>query len=138
MSNWESYNLDEKAHDLVLTVYSLTCDAKEKNEVFSQAHKMRLTVSYGLERFWGEQIRLKGTAKGDYWRETWITLCDILANTGIDLPRDEVQSENDTETIKKIADRLWRKIDNKQRKVVLNILTQLCDCMVWWTQRYKK
>jgi hypothetical protein len=134
MSNWKSYNLDEKAHDLVLGVYSLDCE--EKNEVFSQAHKMRLTVSYGLERFWGEQIRLKGK-KGDYWRDTWITLCDILANAGIDLPREEVRNEDDTATIQAITDRLWN-FDNKQRKVALAILTQLCDCMVWWTQRYKK
>ena len=30
------------------------------------------------------------------------------------------------------------KFNEEQRKVTLAVLTQLCDYMVWWAQRYKK
>ena len=46
----EPYNLDKIAHDLVLN----HCDKGAHN----QAYKMRTAASYGLERFWGEQLRL--------------------------------------------------------------------------------
>ncbi|MDJ0901658.1 MAG: hypothetical protein QNJ55_22940 [Xenococcus sp. MO_188.B8] len=134
---WKSFNLDKEAHNLVLKRQSLNIDNQKKKEVFNQAHTMRLTVAYGLERFWGEQIRLKGTPKGDYWRDTWKTLCKIMERAGIKLPNDDVRDEKDKKKIKEISEQLWE-LDNKQRKVALAILTQLCDSMVWWTQRYKK
>jgi hypothetical protein len=41
-----------------------------------------------------------------------------------------------------MSEKLWAS-DNpdfgiEHRKVALAILTELCDSLVWWTQRYKK
>ena len=132
---WESYNLDQIAHDLVLE----HCDKGAHN----QAYKMRTAASYGLERFWGEQLRLYDkkkdvyfpTAASNYWADTWQRFCQLLTHAGINLPDDKVEP-TDREAIKRITDYLWR-FDDKQRKVALAVLIQLCDCMVWWSQRYK-
>lgn len=123
----ESFYLDRKAHDLVIKY----CKTDAKN----QAHKMRSTVAFGLERFWGEQVRLQGTPEGNYWKETWQKLAEILQKTGIQLPNEAID-RNNSQQIQKMADKLWD-FDPKQRKVAIAVLTQLCDCMVWWTQRYK-
>lgn len=129
---WESYNLDQIAHDLVLEYR----DKKDgKVCVLNQTHKMRMTTAYGLERFWGEHLRLDGE-KAEYWRDTWKALVEIMSYAGVKLPNDEIKSDKDTTAIKSMADKLW-KFDIKQRKVALAVLIQLCDCMVWWTQRYK-
>lgn len=126
---WESYNLDREAHDLVLKY----CD---KKDALNQAYKMRVAVAYGLERFWGEQFRLvKDRDKADYWRDTWKVLVKIMSNAGVKIPDDNVSS-GDTAAIKKVADKLWD-FPVEQRKVTIAVLTQLCDSMVWWTQRYK-
>lgn len=118
----ELYKLDQEAHELV-SKYSQHKDA------LNQAYKMRMTVVYGLERFWGEHLRLQGV-KADYWKDTWDKLAEIILATGIELPTD---SNTD---IRETANELWS-LDIEQRKVTLAVLTQLCDCMVWWTQRYK-
>jgi hypothetical protein len=118
----ELYKLDQEAHDLV-------SKPSQNEDAITQAYKMRMTVVYGLERFWGEHLRLKGV-KADYWQETWNKLAEIVSPTGIKLPTD---SDKD---IGEIADELWN-LPIEQRKVTLAVLTQLCECMVWWTQRYK-
>ncbi|MBW4676403.1 MAG: hypothetical protein KME52_21020 [Desmonostoc geniculatum HA4340-LM1] len=118
----ELYKLDQEAHELV-SKYSQHKDA------LNQAYKMRMTVVYGLERFWGEHLRLQGI-KADYWKDTWDKLAEIILATGIELPTD---SNTD---IRETANELWS-LPIEQRKVTLAVLTQLCDCMVWWTQRYK-
>jgi hypothetical protein len=126
---WESYNLDKEAHDLVLKY-------RDKKDALNQAYKMRVAVAYGLERFWGEQFRLiKDRDKADYWRDTWKALVNIMANAGVEIPNDDVSS-GDTAAIKIMANKLWD-FPVEQRKVAIAILTQLCDSMVWWTQRYK-
>jgi hypothetical protein len=128
----ESYRLDQFAHDLVVKYR----DKKDgKISVLNQTHKMRMTVAYGLERFWGEHLRLDGN-KAEYWKDTWKSLEEILSLAGIKLPNDNITSDRDTAAIGTMADKLW-KFDIQQRKVALAVLTQLCDCMVWWTQRYK-
>jgi sugar phosphate isomerase/epimerase len=123
----QPYYLDRIAHDLVLKY----CKEDAKN----QAHKMRSMVAYGLERFWGEQIRLQGSQEGNYWRDTWNELAKILSKAGISLPNDPV-NKNNTQHIKNMADQLWD-FNQQHRKVALAVLTQLCDSLVWWTQRYK-
>ncbi|MCG5060675.1 MAG: hypothetical protein KA714_22525 [Limnoraphis sp. WC205] len=123
---WKSYKLDQYAHDLVLK-------HRDKKDVLTQAHKMRMTAAYGLERFWGEQIRLEGDQKA-YWKDTWEALVKIMAKAKVKIPNDDVG--NDTEKIKVMAEKLWN-FDQNQRKVALAVLIQLCDSMVWWTQRYK-
>jgi len=129
---WESYRLDEFAHDLVVKYR----DKKDGGvSVLNQTYKMRMSVAYGLERFWGEHLRLDGE-KAQYWKDTWKTLVEIMSYAGVNLPNDEISSDKDTAAIKGMAEQLW-KFDIQQRKVALSVLTQLCECMVWWTQRYK-
>lgn len=124
---WTTYKLDQYAHDLVLKY-------RDQKDAPAQAYKMRMTVAYGLERFWGEQFRLDG-AKASYWKDTWITLVKIMQQAGVKIPNDAIASGN-SQQIKQMTDQLWN-FDPQQRKVALAILTQLCENMVWWTQRYK-
>jgi hypothetical protein len=124
---WEPYNIDRIAHDLILNFRD-----RGDGNIIKESHKMRMTVAYGLERFWGETLRLEGD-KQAFWQATWTALVDMMNQAGVNLPN---QSKTDTESIKKVAESLWN-CDLKQRKVTLAILTQLCDSMVWWTQRYK-
>ncbi|MEG3859709.1 hypothetical protein [Microcoleus sp. herbarium12] len=126
---WESYKLDQEAHDLVVKY-------RDKKDALNQAYKMRVAVAYGLERFWGEQFRLvKDKDKADYWRDTWKALVKIMANAGVKIPNDNV-GVDDTAAIKIMANKLWD-FPVEQRKVAIAVLIQLCDSMVWWTQRYK-
>jgi hypothetical protein len=121
---WQPYKLDKVAHDLVFA-------RKDQRDVLGQVYKMRTTVAYGLERFWGEQLRLEGD-EAKYWEATWNKFIDIMALADVEIPNKDDRSEQISE--------LWE-FSEKQRddcKVALAVLTQLCDCMVWWTQRYKK
>jgi hypothetical protein len=118
---WEPYKLDKVAHDLVE-------ERKNQRDVLGQVYKMRTTVAYGLERFWGEQLRLDGD-EAAYWKATWDKFVEIMGKADITIPNLENQSEQ--------ISQLWQ-FPMDDRKVALAVLTQLCDCMVWWTQRYKK
>jgi hypothetical protein len=119
---WEPYKLDKVAHDLVVEA------RKNPQDVLGQVYKMRTTVAYGLERFWGEQLRLEG-GEAAYWKATWEKLVEIMDLAEIEVPNLENQSDQ--------ISKLWE-FPQDDRKVALAVLTQLCDCMVWWTQRYKK
>ena len=128
---WNYYGLDREAQKLVLA-------AKQRDQdSLNQAFKMRESVAYGLERFWGEDLRLQGKeeAKSQYWRETWDTLVGIMDNAQISIPNDSVNSEN-TQSVRVMAEKLWT-LEIETQRVALAVLTQLCDCLVWWTQRYK-
>jgi hypothetical protein len=128
---WKSYGLDREAQKLVLA-------AKQRDEKsLNQSYKMRMAVAYGLERFWGEHLRLvaKEREKSQYWKETWDALVTIMAKAGVTIPNDPVNINNANE-IQAMSDKLWNLHINDQR-VALAVLTQLCDCIVWWTQRYK-
>ncbi|WP_211942107.1 hypothetical protein [Cylindrospermopsis raciborskii] len=131
---WKSYNLDQKAQKLVL-IY------RDKKGVIGQSHKMRSTVAYGLERFSGEHLRLLSKKndddqqKGKYWQATWKEFTQIMKNAGVQLP--EIPTQNDTAQLQDYASRLWNLSIDDQR-VCLAVLTQFCDSLVWWTQRYKK
>jgi len=139
------YGLDRYAHDLVAEF----C----KEGVLNETHDMRTTAAFGLERFFGEHIRLQGkdekaTKASDYWRKTWETLVLIMDNAGIKVPTLAKGTESNSEAIRKVIDDLWKDDDpeNKDapvfsrdhRKVTLAVLIRLCDNMVWWAQRYKK
>ncbi|MDY7024511.1 MAG: hypothetical protein SWJ54_24705 [Cyanobacteriota bacterium] len=128
---WNSYGLDRIAQKLVL-------DAKERDsDSLNQSYKMRMAVAYGLERFWGEHLRLqkKEPNKSKYWKETWDALEQILEKAGVNLPNDRV-SADDTKSVKAMSEKLWELNMEKQR-IAIAVLTQLCDSIVWWTQRYK-
>lgn len=129
---WLSYSLDQKAHDLVLKYRDKTANG---TTVLNQSHKMRSTVAFGLERFWGEQFRLEDE-QGNYWRDVWQELVNIMAIAGVNIPNDSVNLNN-TDSIKQMSNKLWS-FDQQQRKVALAVLTELCDALVWWTQRYKR
>ncbi len=128
--NWKLYEIDRVAHDLVL-------EFRDK-DVLGESHKMRMTTAYGLERFWGEHLRLQKESqdKANFWKETWKALCSIMKEAGVVIPNERVAA-NDTTAIKEMTAKLWN-FDIEQRKVALSILTELCDSLVWWTQRYKK
>lgn len=128
---WQTYGLDRKAQKLVLD--ALIRDPQSLN----QSHKMRLACAYGLERFWGEHLRLqhKEPTKSDYWQETWAALVAILAEAGVSIPNDSVSADN-PRAIEGMSQKLWG-LSLDQQRIALAVLTQLCDCLVWWTQRYK-
>ncbi|MDJ1182083.1 hypothetical protein [Roseofilum casamattae] len=128
---WTYYGLDRAAQKLVL-------DAKKRDrQSLNQAFKMREAVAYGLERFWGEHLRLEGkeAAKSKYWKATWDELVKLMGNAGVTIPNDPVKA-NETDKVQKMAEELW-KVDLEKQRVAIAVLAQLCDCLVWWTQRYK-
>ena len=136
LNEWQPYNLDHYAQKLV-------SDFRDKKNVLNESHKMRMAVAYGLERFWGEHLRFERESKqeskekGKYWKKVWDTLAnDILKPTGINLPNVSVRFD-DTKKIQDMTDSIW-KMTLEDRTIVLMVLTQFCDSLVWWTQRYKK
>lgn len=136
---WQFYELDHEAQKLVLA-------ARDRNEkTLNQSFKMREAAAYGLERFWGEHLRWRDKGKQDerdkspYWKGTWDAFVRIMAKTGVMIPNDPIPEPNDKEMVAKIqgmADKLWALSVDDQR-VAIAVLTQLCDALVWWTQRYK-
>ncbi|HBB31951.1 MAG TPA: hypothetical protein DDZ80_29025 [Cyanobacteria bacterium UBA8803] len=111
----------------------------------NQSFKMREAVAYGLERFWGEHLRLQARSKdnGDefdckskYWKATWDALVSIMQPAGVKIPNDAVDVKK-PKTVKDMAERLWTEISLEDQDIILPVLTQLCDAIVWWTQRYK-
>jgi hypothetical protein len=136
LNEWQPYNLDHYAQKIV-------SDFRDKKNVLNESHKMRMAVAYGLERFWGEHLRFERESKqeskekGKYWKKVWDTLAnDILKPTGINLPNETV-TFNNTKQIQEMTDSIW-KMKPEDRTIVLMVLTQFCDSLVWWTQRYKK
>lgn len=132
---WKTYDLDRYAQRLVMQAHP---------DALNQSYKMRMAVAYGLERFWGEHLRLQGKEqnKADYWKSTWDALVKILSSTGIQLPNDPADTP---EAIETMAKKLWGEIPvsgntsltTEDQRLALAVLTQLCDCIVWWTQRLK-
>ena len=127
---WQPYHLDHSAQQLILKY-------RDMNNVLNETHKMRMTVTYGLERFWGEHLRLeeKERNKSDYWKDVWTTLAIILKKAGVELPNDPVN--NKTKNILDMAKKIWSMPMDEQR-IALLVLTQFCDCLVWWKQRYDR
>ena len=107
---WQSYGLDRKAQKLVL-------EAKQQDpQSLNQSYKMRMATAYGLERFWGEHLRLQGReqTKSDYWKGTWDALVEVMGEAGVTLPNDAVRSE-DTAKIQTMSDKLWQIYVDDQR-----------------------
>jgi hypothetical protein len=139
----QMYGLDREAQKLVLKAVALDADSSQNgNPCIQEAYKMRETVAYGLERFWGEHLRNrnKEPRKSDYWKATWDKLVEIMDKADIQLPNDS--------SIELTTQKLWgeipviegdpnSKLSLSDQRVALAVLTQLCDCLVWWTQRYK-
>lgn len=148
LNNFRPYDLDYYAQELVLKY-------RDQKNVLNESHKMRMSVAYGLERFWGEHLRLKrdkdSKEKGEYWKEVWDKLAQILGDAGVTLPNDDVTSNlparnreeekkkeaDETKNIQDMAKKIWG-ISLSEQRIALMVLTQLCEALVWWTQRYKK
>ena len=128
---WESYELDRVAQKLVLQARG------RESQSLNQSYKMRMAVAYGLERFWGEHLRLKGReeTKSIFWKETWDALQTIMGKAGVKIPNDAVNPTN-TQQIQTMSEKLWA-LSVEDQRIAIADLTQLCDCIVWWTQRYK-
>ena len=125
------YSLDKIAQQLVL-------NAKERNsDSLNQSFKMRMAIPYGLERFWGEHLRLqkKEPAKSDYWKSTWDEFVKIMSKANVTIPNEKVKVD-DIKSIKNMSQKLWE-LDIDEQRVAIAVLTQLCDSLVWWTQRYR-
>lgn len=141
LNEWKPYDLDFYAQELVI-------QNRNNKDVLNESHKMRMTVAYGLERFWGEQFRLEqqNKDKAKYWKGVWQKIAEILNGAGIELPNKEIRSNSqnrdqrekeEAANIQKMAEAIW-KMDADDRAIALMVLTQFCDSLVWWTQRYKK
>ncbi|WP_193198659.1 hypothetical protein [Nostoc sp. MG11] len=129
--SWKPYALDEKARQLVKNALEKDQGIREASkQAFKESYKMRETVVYGLERFWGEAKRHEkdSPALAIYWKETWNILAETLEKAEVKLPKHD--------DVAKMADKLWQ-LKREDQQIALAVLTQLCDCMVWWTQRYK-
>lgn len=128
--SWKPYALDEKARQLVKNALEGDRGIREASkQAFKESYKMRETVVYGLERFWGEAKRHdESSALAKYWKATWNVLVETLEKAEVELPK-----HND---VAAMADKLWQ-LKREDQQIALAVLTQLCDCMVWWTQRYK-
>ena len=141
---WKSYELDRVAQKLVLLAKERDLIVKQKNPndsgSLNQAYKMRMAVAYGLERFWGEHLRLKGTKvtdenKSKFWKGTWDALENVMGKAGVNIPNDNIDPNN-VKQIQEMSNKLWE-LSQEDQRVAIAVLTQLCDCIVWWTQRYK-
>ena len=129
---WHPYDLDHLAQEIVLKARQKDSDS------LNQAYKMRATCAYGLERFWGEHLRLaaKEPAKAQFVADVWCSFVGIMAKTGINLPGQMLHSRNSEADIQAVAEQLWC-LDLQEQQASLAVLTALCDAVVWWTQRLK-
>jgi hypothetical protein len=129
---WHPYNLDHLAQEIVLQARH-----RDPNSL-NQAHKMRASCAYGLERFWGEHLRLKEKEpeKAAFVGDVWKALVGILKQGGVSLPGTLLSSKDAEATIQGVAELIWR-LKPQEQQVALAVLTALCDSVVWWTQRLK-
>jgi hypothetical protein len=137
---WQPFDLDHRALQLVLRARDRDRDS------LNQAYKMRTACAYGMERFWGEHLRLSRNnneiKKADFVKETWTEFIEIMKKSRPDLSIPEVViTERHTEqemikTVKAEADKFWL-IPTSDQQECLTVLVALCDAIVWWTQRLK-
>jgi|SRR6476661_1207563 hypothetical protein len=133
--SWQPYALDSRARRLVTS---------QSANSLREAYKMREAVAFGLERFWGESMRYRTNqerfeeqqkldkaeiekAKAGYWEDVWNELVEVIKED-ISLPEHK--------DVKVGNNQLWN-LSRDSQEVALAVLIQLCDCLVWWTQRYK-
>lgn len=129
---WHPYDLDHLAQEIVLK-------ARHKDpDSLNQAYKMRATCAYGLERFWGEHLRLVSNqpAKAQFVADVWTGFTGIMAKAGMKLPGEMLSNQATEAEIQAVAEQLWR-LPPDQQQAPLAVLTALCDSVVWWTQRLK-
>jgi hypothetical protein len=137
--SWQPYGLDDCAQQVVLNAIKRDPTLKSLNQVF----KMRITCAYGLERFWGEYLRLSKGNENEVMRsqiikDTWQAMKDrILDGTGIILPYEPALNLENNDDVRVSLTRVWEiRSDNpRQAQVVLAVLVSFCDAIVWWKNR---
>jgi hypothetical protein len=110
---------------------------------------MRSACAYGLERFWGEHLRLAGKDRPDdrdvsnddlnkaaFIADVWSAFVGIMAKADVRLPGEVLSNRASEADIQSVAEQLWA-IPLNEQQVSLAVLTALCDAVVWWTQRLK-
>jgi hypothetical protein len=135
---WTRFDLDHHAQRIVLAA------RKRDPKSLNQAYKLRATCAYGLERFWGEHLRLNGAKanqedqhKAAFVADVWKTLSvELLPKAGIKIPTELLSNRDSERQIEDVAERLWD-LNAYDRQVALAVLTNLSDAVVWWTQRLK-
>jgi hypothetical protein len=171
---WSPYELDRLALQIVLEAKERDPKPKDGDRTeansnnrsqssLSQSYKMRAACAYGLERFWGEHLRLAhavdpkrkdqvGNQDKDKIREdrnkakmiidTWLVLVGIMKGTGIHLPKTVVDLSQqkpqalNKDAIEEFSSQIWN-LGTDKAQITLSVLTSLCDSIVWWTQRLK-
>jgi hypothetical protein len=182
--SWTPYELDRLALSIVLTAkkrdQDLAADRREREGKpkdktsstgresslgsLNQIYKMRAACSYGLERFWGEHLRLahasdpvkpsqaekqdkdkhkEDRAKAAIIIDTWLSLVGVMATAGIDLPNTVIDLNKgkhpqplSADQISQVSHHIWN-LPTMEAQICLSVLTCLCDALVWWTQRLK-
>jgi hypothetical protein len=126
--SWTPFSLDHQAQWVVLQALG------RGRESLKEAYKMRSTCGYGLERFWGEQIRVRASSEHDaaFWKDVWQTLVIQLKQVDIDLEPPATEGRN--HSVDLMAEHLWS-LEPEEQEIALSVLTTLCDAVVWWKQR---
>lgn len=130
--SWHPYDLDHLAQEIVLKARNRDRDS------LNQAYKMRAACAYGLERFWGEHLRLAANEpnKAQFVADVWSGFVGIMGKADVKLPGAMLSSHNSETAIQTVAEQLWR-ISPADQQAPLAVLTALCDAVIWWTQRLK-
>ncbi|MGG6265707.1 hypothetical protein ACQ4M3_19935 [Leptolyngbya sp. AN03gr2] len=58
-----------------------------------------------------------------------------MKRAGVTIPNDPV-NVNNVKQVQAMSEKLWA-LRLEDQRIAIAVLTQLCDCIVWWTQRYK-
>ncbi len=129
---WHPYDLDHLAQEIVLRA------RKRDPKTLNQAYKMRAACAYGLERFWGEHLRLadKEIEKAAFVADVWKEFVGIIgkADNSILLPDAMLSKKADEDIIQAMAQQLWS-LSQQDQQTCLAVLTSFCNSIVWWTQR---
>lgn len=143
---WHPYDLDHLAQEIVLRARERDRTATKSS--LNQAYKMRAACAHGLERFWGEHLRLAGKDRSDdkspsvdelnkaaFVADVWAAFVGIMAKAGVKLPKEVLSNRASEAEIHSVTEELWR--PREEQRASLAVLTALCDAVVWWTQRLK-
>lgn len=147
---WTPYLLDNIAQKIVID--AIKRDKKENTKSLMQAHRLRGSCAYGLERFWGEQIRLLNESnpddksKGKFTQDVWLELVRIMKTAGIILPAGSIDpppkggSSLENRYLHQVQEACnqIRALDKQETQATLAVLASLCDAIVWWKQRLAK
>lgn len=137
--NWQPYGIDDCARQVVLNALRNDRSGDSLNQVF----KMRITCAYGLERFWGEYLRLKNgnpkeQSKAAIIQDTWRLMKEqILSGTGIELPYQPNLNTRSAEDVRRSLQEIWQLRTTKphEAQVVLAVLVSFCEAIIWWKNR---